>query len=232
MSETTTGHLLLIDDDFALATMLAEYLGPEGWAIDHYALASTGLEAARKAHHDIIVLDVMLPGMSGFEVLKQLRRHGVATPVLMLTARGDDVDRIVGLELGADDYLAKPFNPRELAARLRAVLRRGKGTRDGDLVVGPWRLDSGRHEILENERPLQLTGAEYRLLETLLRHHGQVVSRALLTEVALGRKLLPMDRSLDTHMSNLRKKLAPTDGESPIRSIRGEGYLLVPEAPP
>ena len=227
MAIGTMSKVLLIDDDHELASMLTEYLGPDGWTLDHCATGDSGLDAAVSKEHHIIVLDVMLPGLSGFDILQRLRQQGVSTPVLMLTARGDDVDRIVGLELGADDYLPKPFNPRELSARLKAILRRSRDPSETNLTTDRWSLDTGRHEILEDGVPLPLTGAEYRLMEALMRHQGEIVSRERLTEMALGRKLLPLDRSLDTHISNLRKKLSRPNGQSPIRSVRGEGYMLV-----
>ena len=190
-------RVLIIDDDTRLTEMLDEYLAPEGLLLTTLANGSTGLREAQTGEYDLIVLDVMLPGLSGFEVLRQLRESGSNTPVLMLTARGDDVDRIVGLEMGADDYLPKPFNPRELLARIKAILRR--------------------------------TNAEFVILATLMRAAGDVVSRETLTRTALGRRLLPDDRSLDTHISNLRKKLGQdTEDGIQIRSVRGSGYVLVP----
>jgi two-component system response regulator CpxR len=224
-----TAKILLIDDDTALGELLAEYLLPEGWQLEVCESGATGLELAESVRFDLIILDVMLPGLSGFEVLKALRTRGIQTPIIMLTARGEDVDRIVGLELGADDYLPKPFNPRELVARLKAILRRSSAEQTATVsTYGPWQLDSEHRRILEHGEPLPLTAAEYRLLGVLIRNAGKPASREQLTEQALGRKLLPLDRSLDTHMSNLRKKLcAAADGESPIQSIRGEGYVLM-----
>jgi two-component system response regulator CpxR len=189
------------------------------------------LREAQQTAYDLIILDVMLPGISGFELLRQLRDSGSRTPVLMLTARGDDVDRIVGLEMGADDYLAKPFNPRELVARIKAIFRR---TGDDDveeqteLTVGPLRAVLKRREAFLDGTSLKLTNAEFVVLYTLMRSAGEVVSREALTRAALGRALLPDDRSLDTHISNLRKKLASEGDEEPqIRSVRGSGYVLV-----
>jgi two-component system response regulator CpxR len=173
----------------------------------------------------------MLPGRSGLDVLRAMRAREAPPPVLMLTARGDDVDRIVGLELGADDYLSKPFNPRELVARMRAVLRRASdrvAPREA-LEFGSLRLDAARHRVTQAGLPVDLTGAEFRVLEVLVRAAGRIVSREQLTEQALGRKLELYDRSIDTHVSNLRRKLglAPS-GELEIRGIRGAGYLLIP----
>ena len=174
----------------------------------------------------------MLPGMSGIDVLREFRANGGRTPVLMLTARGDDVDRIVGLEMGADDYLPKPFNPRELLARIKAILRRtGDSEEDGlkSLMVGSLTADLRRREARVDDKPLSLTNAEFVILIALMKTPGQVVSREALTRAALGRQLLPDDRSLDTHISNLRRKLnAQTEEGAEIRSIRGSGYMLAP----
>jgi len=180
---------------------------------------------------DLVILDVMLPSLSGFEVLRRLR-HSLSVPVIMLTAHGADVDRIVGLELGADDYLSKPFNPRELVARVRAVLRRFS-PRDNDMPahpvsVGPLRLDPATFEVTLSGQSVRLTGTELRLLEVLMRAVGQVQSRESLTERVLGRRLTPYDRSIDTHVSNLRRKLGLGENGLPeIRSIRGAGYVLI-----
>jgi DNA-binding response OmpR family regulator len=178
-----------------------------------------------------LILDVMLPSLGGFDVLRKLGAS-YKTPILMLTARGDDVDRIVGLELGADDYLSKPFNPRELVARIRAILRRASSrtARAGvpdELAVGPIVLNTGAHQVRVGEQAVALTGAEFRVLELLMRSAGQVISRDALTEQALGRKLVPYDRSIDTHISNLRRKLELEVGKNPeIKNVRGSGYTL------
>jgi two-component system response regulator CpxR len=220
----------MIDDDARLTEMLAEYMSAEGFTLATATNGTEGLESATTGKHDLVVLDVMLPGMSGFDVLRRLRERGSKVPVLMLTARGDDVDRIVGLEMGADDYLAKPFNPRELIARIRAVLRRSADDPAAqtpiELAVGPLWVNTQRREARLADTPLKLTNAELIVLFTLMQSVGEVVSRELLTRAALGRQLLPDDRSLDTHVSNLRRKLA--GGAVQIRSIRGSGYLLVP----
>ncbi len=225
-------RLLIIDDDVRLAEMLAEYLAPEGLELTPVATGIQGLRNAQREDYDLIILDVMLPGLSGFDVLKQLREGGAKTPVLMLTARGDDVDRIVGLDLGADDYLPKPFNPRELLARVKAILRRTaetEGDEPAELTVGQLRVNLLRREAWLGEQSLKLTNAEFVILVTLMRAPGEVVSREALTRTALGRQLLPDDRSLDTHISNLRRKLGnDASGEVLIRSIRGSGYVLVP----
>ena len=228
----TANRVLVIDDDTRLTEMLVEYLAPEGLSLSAFPNGSTGLREAQSGEYDLIVLDVMLPGLSGFEVLRQLRESGCNTPVLMLTARGDDVDRIVGLEMGADDYLPKPFNPRELLARIKAVLRRTAEVEQDcvvELTTGPLKAHLQRREAWLEGEPLRLTNAEFVILATLMRCAGEVVSRETLTRTALGRRLLPDDRSLDTHISNLRKKLGQED-EDPIqiRSVRGSGYVLVP----
>jgi two-component system response regulator CpxR len=239
-STASEGHahrLLLVDDDRALCDMLVEYLAPEGFRIETVHDGRHALERLRKDGPDLVILDVMLPGLSGLDVLRALRARR-QTPVLMLTARGDDVDRIVGLEIGADDYLAKPFNPRELVARIRAILRRSASAPvstaganaaadDGRLEAGGIVLDEKRHEASRDGTRLMLTGAEFRVLALLLRRAGSVVSRAELTEQALGRPMTPFDRAIDTHVSNLRGKLGRgADGSSPIRNIRGAGYLF------
>jgi two-component system OmpR family response regulator len=173
---------------------------------------------------------VMLPSVGGFDVLRKLGAS-YTTPILMLTARGDDVDRIVGLELGADDYLSKPFNPRELVARLRAILRRAsnrsRGAVPDELAVGPITLHTGTHQVHVQGNAVALTGAEFRVLELLMRSAGQVISRDAMTEQALGRKLVAYDRSIDTHISNLRRKLDLPAGKNPeIKNVRGSGYTL------
>jgi len=223
----------MIDDDARLTEMLTEYLSTEGFNLETIADGAKGMEAAAAGDYDLIVLDVMLPGLSGFEILRQLRDRGSKKPILMLTARGDDIDRIVGLEMGADDYLAKPFNPRELVARIKAVLRRsgeeqGNATPE-EFTVGPLWINAKRRQAKLDDEELKLTNAELVVLFTLMQSSGDVVSREVLTRTALGRQLLPDDRSLDTHISNLRRKLAGSALQ--IRSIRGAGYLLVPPEP-
>ncbi len=211
--------------------MLTEYLGRESFAVD---VCSDGNAAsalfAQGMGWDLLVLDVMLPGTSGLDLLRGLRAVSHSPPVLMLTARGDDVDRIVGLELGADDYLPKPFNPRELVARMRAILRRSQERTLAStvaLVVGPIALDVSRHTVTVREAIIPLTGAEFRVLEVLMQAVGRVVSREQLTQQALGRPLELYDRSVDTHVSNLRRKLSLNPPKDPeIRGIRGAGYML------
>jgi two-component system response regulator CpxR len=189
------------------------------------------LEELKSHEYEILILDVMLPSVGGFDVLRKLGAS-YDTPILMLTARGDDVDRIVGLELGADDYLSKPFNPRELVARIRAILRRvsarsARGSVPDELAVGPIALHTGTRLVHVAGRQVPLTGAEFRVLELLMRSAGQVISREAMTEQALGRKLVPYDRSIDTHISNLRRKLDLEADKNPmIKNVRGSGYTL------
>lgn len=227
-------HLLLVDDDRELATMLQEYLEPEGFAVDWAGDGPTALQRLGEATFDLVILDVMMPVMNGFEVLRRIRAEG-DTPVLMLTARGDDVDRIVGLEIGADDYLAKPFNPRELVARLRAVLRRSRpapASETGHLSAGSIELDLRSRRATRDGRELQLTGTEFQLLGLLVSAAGEVVSKETISTEVLGRRLQPWDRSVDTHVSNLRGKLTGNErGVNPIRNIRGVGYTLVTDEP-
>lgn len=225
-------HILLVDDDIALCDMLTQYLQAEGFEVDMEHNGRSGAESAIAGAYDIIVLDVMLPELNGFEALKKIRTKS-GTPVLMLTARGDDVDRIVGLEIGADDYLAKPCNPRELVARLRAILRRTRGIPGSSstpekLRLGDVELDPGSRNVMRDGETIQLTGVEFTILQLLLQEVGQVVSKTTLCEVALGRKLTAYDRSVDTHVSNIRKKLGPDpSGSKRIKTIRGIGYLYV-----
>ncbi|HKT72423.1 MAG TPA: response regulator transcription factor [Steroidobacteraceae bacterium] len=220
--------LLIVDDDHELCSMLGEYLGPEGFITE--AVGTGPMALARLTHGpiDLVVLDVMLPELSGFEVLRRIRTVS-RVPVIMLTARGEEVDRIVGLELGADDYLPKPFSPRELVARVRAVLRRISTDAqpvNGALQWGPLRIDLRARRAEINEHDLQLTAAELRILEMLVRADTRTVTRDELMMHALGRRLLPTDRSLDTHISNLRRKLAKATHRVNVQSIRGSGYAL------
>jgi DNA-binding response OmpR family regulator len=236
--------------------MLAEFLDREGFdVVVAFEAQEPPLELPPGPPPDLVVLDVMLPGRSGFELLRELRAREARLPILMLTARGDAVDRILGLELGADDYLTKPFDPRELAARIRAVLRRASAPAQtgGDvdaaateLRAGALVLDLARRRAEFGGQPVDLTGAEFRVLSRLVRDAGRLVGRAELTEDALGRKLTLYDRAIDTHVSNLRRKLeraaalqavgakAGTGGACgalEIRSVRGAGYELLTEAP-
>jgi DNA-binding response OmpR family regulator len=224
-------RVLLVDDDRELCLMLCEYLAAEHFEVKSVHDGSDALAELQSNEFEILILDVMLPNVGGFDVLRKLGAS-YPTPILMLTARGDDVDRIVGLELGADDYLSKPFNPRELVARIRAILRRAnhKGARGNlpdELTVGPITLNAGTRQVHMAARLVALTGAEFRVLELLMRSAGQVISRESMTELALGRKLTAYDRSIDTHISNLRRKLDLEAGSNPeIKNVRGSGYTL------
>jgi DNA-binding response OmpR family regulator len=220
--------LLIIDDDQTLCAMLAEYLGPEGFCTTTAASGPAGLEQLAHTPVDLVVLDVMLPELSGFEVLRRIRASS-RVPVIMLTARDEEVDRVVGLEMGADDYLAKPFSPRELVARIRAVLRRIPGEIPGgnaEILWGPLRLDLRARRADVAEQDLELTSAELRILELLVRADTRTVTRDDLMMQALGRRLLPTDRSLDTHVSNLRRKLMKHTDRINVQSVRGSGYAL------
>ncbi|MEO8434322.1 MAG: response regulator transcription factor [Pyrinomonadaceae bacterium] len=222
-------QILIIDDDVALCELVAEYLEPLGFAIEAVHQGNAGVERALSGGHSLVVLDVMLPGLNGFEVLRQIRAQS-QIPVLMLTARGDDIDRIVGLEIGADDYLPKPFNPRELAARISAILRRAQPDKhQGEsrtILVGDVEIDSGARVVRRGGQVVDLTSVEYDLLERLMRSAGRIVTREELSKDVLGRNASPYDRSIDMHISNLRKKLAPGVGSVEcIKTVRGVGYI-------
>ena len=221
-------RLLLIDDDLELCELLTEFLTAEGFAVEAAHDGEAGVKRAASGEYALLVLDVMLPGLNGFEVLRRIRATQ-RTPVLMLTAKGDDVDRIVGLELGADDYLPKPFNPRELVARIRAILRRAE-PRDAAprerLTVGDVALDHGTRTVRQGGELLDLTTVEFDLLALLLRSAGRIVTRDELAREALGREHSPLDRSIDMHVSNLRRKLGhEIAGVERIKSVRGVGYI-------
>ncbi len=220
-------RVLIVDDDVELCRLLAERLTTEDFALETVHDGRRGLERALSREHGLIILDVMLPGMGGLDVLRSVRAHS-RVPVLILTARGEDVDRILGLEIGADDYLPKPFNPRELIARIRAILRRTSRMEEPlDVIkVGSIRLDLRAREVSMDGIPLDLTSVEFALLEALLRDAGRVVTREKLTEAVLGRKLGPFDRVIDVHISNLRKKLGRRQNEEQIKAVRGAGYLF------
>ena len=229
MHDHQTDRLLLVDDDVELCDILKEYFSGEGFDLEAAHDGLRGLERARSGDHGLMILDLLLPGMRGLEVLRQLRLDS-NLPVLILTARGADVDRIVGLELGADDYLSKPFNSRELIARVRAILRRARpGPGAERITVGDVTVDPSARQAWRDGRPLSLTMAEFVMLEDLLRHAGQVLSRDRLAEQVLGRRLSPLDRSIDVHVSNLRKKLGDAAGAARehLRTVRGEGYVFV-----
>jgi len=222
-------RILLIDDDRKLGEMLSDYLAPDRLAVTVCLTGEDGLERLSAERFDLLILDIMLPGISGLDVLRRLRT-GNDLPVIMLTARGDDVDRIIGLEFGADDYLPKPFNPRELVARIKAILRRSQsvGQRSPRYRAGAISIDPKTRRVRVDDNELRVTGTEFEILRCLLETPGEVVSKDTLSERALGRRVLPFDRSIDTHISNLRQKLtaAGATGES-ISNQRGVGYVLI-----
>jgi two-component system, OmpR family, response regulator CpxR len=221
-------EILIIDDDVALCELVIEYLEPLGFHVEAVHRGDTGAALALDGRHSIVVLDVMLPGLNGLDVLRQIRTVS-KIPVLMLTARGDDVDRIVGLEIGADDYLPKPFNPRELAARIRAILRRTSGTQSQEtarLAVGDLEMETGTRVVRRMGAVVDLTAVEFDVLEKLLRAGGKILTREELCKQVLGRSSSPFDRSIDMHISNLRKKLGHRVGGSErIQTVRGVGYI-------
>jgi len=218
-------RILIVDDDEELDGLLSELLTREGFRVDMQHDGVKGLAAALGGGYDLMVLDVMLPGMDGFEILRRVRRES-RLPVLMLTARGEDEDRIIGLELGADDYLPKPFNTRELVARVRAIMRRLEERRPGvKFEVNGISIDPGTRDVTRDGTPVEVTTFEFDILETLMRAAGRVVSRDDLMEELYGRKATPFDRSVDMHISHLRKKL---EGDKPlIKTVRGVGYQFV-----
>ena len=235
-------RVLIVDDDRELCELVAELLGEEGFEVEVSNRSESGLERALSGEHSLVVLDVMMPGMNGFEVLRRLRAQGSDVHVMMLTARGDDVDRIVGLEIGADDYLPKPFNPRELIARIQAILRRVRPARaDGGstsaaqtpepraaqrLAVGDVELDTGTRQVWLGGRAVELTNVEYEILVQLVSSAGFVVTREALVRTVLGRELSVFDRSIDMHISHLRKKLGHRAGDAErIKTVRGVGYV-------
>ena len=224
--------VLLIDDDVELTSLLSEYLNEEGFDARAVHDGRTGIDEIGTHRYDIVVLDIMMPRTNGIEVLQRIRKMS-EIPVLMLTARGDNIDRITGLNLGADDYVPKPCSPDELVARLRAILRRSHRAsavetghseiRSGDLALHP-----GTRTAEWQSQPLELTGAEYNILEVLVRHVGQLVSKQEMSKRAFGQPLAPFDRRIDVHISSIRQKLGNrSDGQSWIRTVRGQGYQLV-----
>ena len=221
-------RVLLVDDDEALCELLAEYLEGEGFEVVAVHDGERAVARAAEGGWDAVVLDVMLPGLSGFDVLKRIRPI-LPVPVLMLTARGEDTDTVLGLELGADDYVAKPASPRVLVARLRALLRRAEGPApEGAVAVGDLTLDEAARRVTVGGEAVVLTGAEFNLLALLVRHAGTVVSREVLAEEGLGRPLQAYDRRIETHMAQIRRKLGPfADGAPRIQTVRGAGYQYV-----
>ena len=228
-------RVLLIDDDEKLRKLVKEYLEENRFRVLALADGSEVLKTIRTESPDIVILDIMLPGKDGLEVLKEIRKE-YTVPVIMLTAKGDDTDRIVGLELGADDYLPKPFNPRELLARMKAVLRRvapeGRGEfgKDEELFIkaGGLTLNRAKQTLLIEDREIELSSTEYKILEVMMRHPNTVLSRDQLLNLARGRDFMAFDRSIDVHISKLRAKLE-TDSRSPkrIKTVWGSGYMFV-----
>jgi DNA-binding response OmpR family regulator len=222
-------HVLVIDDDRVLVDLLREFLATEGFTVDAAYDYASGIARGVDAEHDLIVLDVMLPDGSGLELLKTLRASS-KVPVLLLSAAGETADRIIGLQIGADDYLAKPFEVRELAARVHAILRRTRDVpkdvpkNESEIKIGDLALSASRRAVSRSKIPVELTAVEFDLLECLLRNAGSIVTRETLAERALGRKLTAFDRSLDVHMHNLRKKISARTDER-IKTIRGVGYI-------
>jgi two-component system response regulator CpxR len=231
-------RVLIVDDDVELCELVAEYLRTEGFETEAVHNGNRGLDRALSGDHVLVVLDVMLPGMNGLDVLRRLRTHS-EVPVLILTARGDEVDRIVGLEIGADDYLPKPFNPRELVARIRAILRRAQPVSEHDdpvsqrIAVGDVQLDPASRTVRRGGEPVELTSVEFSLLELLMRAAGHVVTREQVAKDVLGRQFMAYDRSIDMHVSKVRRKLGPQpNGDERIKTIRGVGYIYAVPAEP
>ena len=226
-------RLLIADDDQELCTLLTEYLASEGFDVECVHDGERAVEQVLAENYDLMVLDIMMPKMNGFDVLREVRKTQ-SVPVLMLTARGDDVDRIVGLEMGADDYLPKPCNPRELVARIRAILRRVQSVETGaaaqtlTLVIDDVEIRPSSRQVLVTGGSVELTSTEFSVLALLMRRAGEVVTKKQLTEEVLERKLSQYDRSMDMHVSNIRRKLGRTPaGDERIKTIRGVGYLYV-----
>lgn len=221
-------RVLIVDDDVELTELVGEYLRSEGFEVEAVHDGETGLQRAQSGQHALVVLDIMLPKMNGLDVLRALRPKS-RVPVLILTARGDDMDRIIGLEIGADDYLGKPFNVRELVARIRAILRRANAapaTGREPIDIGDVHLDPGARTVRRDGQPVDLTSVEFEILELLLRNAGQVVTRDQIANDVLGRQLFAYDRSVDVHVSKVRRKLGPgPDGDDRIKTVRGEGYV-------
>ena len=224
--------LLMIDDDTGLCELLSEYLSAQGFSVQTSHDGQQGLELALQNDYALILLDVMLPSIDGFEVLKQLRQSKL-TPVIMLTAKGEDFDRIFGLELGADDYIPKPFNHRELLARVKAITRRIEhinsvsNNTNKKLSLNGITINFAAREASINNSPLTLTGTEYEILALLIKHAPDVISKEQISEEVLGRRLASFDRSIDMHVSNIRKKIAEHIAGEKIKTIRGTGYVFI-----
>lgn len=228
-------NVLLCDDDREFCQLLVEYLDSQGYAAQAVHDGEAALAALQDKSFDVLILDVMMPRMDGFETLKAIRERDsqAMLPVLMLTARGEDIDRIVGLEMGADDYLAKPANPRELVARIKAVLRRSstQPTNMAAITIAELTLDTGQREVHCDGVPIDLTSTEFDILSQLMQNAGKVISKDALMEQALGRQRSGYDRSLDMHISKLRRKLGNEHGEK-IKTVRNRGYQFARVAEP
>ncbi len=228
---TNTKHLLIIDDDKELTGLLSEYLTLEGYQLTCCHDGLSGLAQAKTNAYALILLDVMMPGLTGFEVLKALGgKH--TTPILMLTAKGDDADKVLGLELGADDYLAKPFQHRELLARINAILRRieivqSQQALPQQIEINHVLLTPSTRETFCHGQLVELTGTEYQILSLLMEKVGQIVSKQEISEQVLQRKLSPFDRSIDMHVSNIRRKLALLSPDEKLKTVRGAGYIFL-----
>jgi len=225
-------QVLIIDDDVALTQMLAEYLEQNGFAVDVQNSPLSAIAEIREKSFDIVLLDVMMPELDGFETLKQIRAFSIV-PVIMLTAKGEDYDRILGLELGADDYLAKPFNHRELLARMKALTRRlddlSSFNQVQNLEFHGIKIEESSQRALIANHAVDFTSTEFHLLVLLMKHAGHLLSKEKLSEEVLGRRLSAFDRSLDMHVSNVRKKLAQHGIENVIKTTRGSGYIFMSE---
>ena len=221
-------NILLVDDDLELCELLCEFLNNEGFAVQHCQSGLAALEKIQTNKPDAMVLDIMMPQMNGLELLQAVRTQHII-PVIMLTGRGDDIDRILGLEMGADDYLGKPCNPRELAARLRAVLRRSQATKTYSIInLHNITLDLSQRTATAAGQKLNLTSAEFNVLCVLMQSAGTVISKEALTEQVLHRKLTAYDRSIDVHLSRVRQKLhAALPEQELIKTIRGAGYQFI-----
>ncbi|MDD7804335.1 MAG: response regulator [Endozoicomonas sp. (ex Botrylloides leachii)] len=223
--------LLLIDDDLELCDLLIEFLSTEGFSVNAVNDGESGIKEALLGKYDLILLDVTLPKRNGFDVLKIIRQKS-SVPILMLTARGDDVDRVIGLEFGADDYLPKPYNHRELVARIKAILRRGSSTQQDStaklLQLDDIGLNLSNREASIDGKPIELTATEFQVLKSLIEKAGELISRDDLTKIALNRRLTPYDRAIDMHVSNVRKKIGMRkNGQPRIKTVRGAGYFYI-----
>lgn len=225
-------QVLIIDDDVALTQMLAEYLQQNGFVVEVQNSSVSALTRVRDTSFDLVLLDVMMPEMDGFETLKKLRNFSIV-PVIMLTAKGEDYDRILGLELGADDYLAKPFNHRELLARMKALTRRmddlSSFNQVQNLDFNGIKIEEASQRAMVGKHELELTSTEFQLLVLLMRHAGHILSKEKLSVDVLGKRLSAFDRSLDMHISNIRKKLSLQGIENVIKTMRGSGYIFKSE---